>query len=178
MSDPQAKDRVMVDIETLGLDVGSAILSIGAVRFAPGRVRDTAEWSISLASCQEHGLTIDADTLGWWLDQGPEAQEVLTGGDKLETVLTGFAEWFGDADEIWANSPSFDCEMLEHAYGVTGLVEPWEFYQERDFRTLDSLSVAPEMEQEGVEHDALADAVYQARVASETLERIERENNA
>jgi len=171
------KDRVMVDIETLGLDVGSAILSIGAVRFAPGRVNNRAEWSISLESCQEHGLEMDAGTLEWWLDQGEEANRVLSGGKDLETVLTAFAEWFGDADEIWANSPSFDCEILEHAYSQVGVVEPWEFYQERDFRTLDSLSVPPEMEQEGVEHDALADAVYQAKIASETLARIEGEND-
>jgi hypothetical protein len=168
----------MVDIETLGLDVGSAILSIGAVRFSAGTVDEWANWSVSLESCQEHGLEMDAGTLEWWLDQGEEANHVLSGGMELGTVLTEFAEWFGDADEIWANSPSFDCEMLEHAYAQVGLVEPWEFYQERDFRTLDSLSVAPEMEQEGVEHDALADAVYQAKIASETLARIDGENNA
>jgi len=168
----------MVDIETLGLDVGSAILSIGAVRFSAGTVDEWANWSVSLESCQEHGLEMDAGTLEWWLDQGEEANHVLSGGMELGTVLTEFAEWFGDADEIWANSPSFDCEMLEHAYAQVGLVEPWEFYQERDFRTLDSLSVAPEMEQEGVEHDALADAVYQAKIASETLARIDGENDA
>jgi len=174
----KAKDRVMVDIETLGLEKGSAILSIGAVRFSAETLSDGAEWSISLESCQEHGLEMDAGTLEWWLDQGEMANRVLSGGQELETVLTQFAEWFGDADEIWANSPSFDCEMLEHAYTQVGLVEPWEFYQERDFRTLDSLSIAPEMDQEGTEHDALADAVYQAKVASETLARIDGENNA
>jgi DNA polymerase III epsilon subunit-like protein len=38
MSDTQDTeiDRVMVDIETVGIEVGSAIVEIGAVQFAPG----------------------------------------------------------------------------------------------------------------------------------------------
>jgi len=49
---------------------------------------------------------------------------------------------------------------------------PWEYYDERDYRTLSSLPIAPEVEQDGVEHDALADAKHQAHVAAATLKRI------
>ena len=48
---------------------------------------------------------------------------------------------------------------------------PWAFYEERDFRTLKNLPDAVEVEHEGTEHDALDDAIYQARYALENLRR-------
>ena len=168
-----APNRVMVDIETLGLDAGSALVSIGAVRFDSDGVGETFEESVSVASCQAAGLTIDGETLEWWLTQDAAAREQLTGGIELAAALKRFAEFYHGADEIWANSPSFDCEMLEAAYEAIGETAPWAFYEERDFRTLSSLAVAPEPEQAGVEHDALDDARHQAEIAAETLRRIE-----
>lgn len=167
-------DRVMVDIETLGLEPGAAVLSIGAVRFDAGKLGETFQRSISLTSCQSNGLAIDAETLEWWLSQGDDAREQLVGGDELADVLEAFAGWFGDADEVWANSPSFDCAMLEAAYEQVGLETPWDFWQERDFRTLKSLSIAPEVDHDGVDHDALDDAKHQAHVAAATLKRLKK----
>ncbi|RAW44047.1 3'-5' exoribonuclease [Halorubrum sp. 48-1-W] len=166
-------DRVMLDIETLGLEPGASVVSIGAVRFDESGVGDTFERSISLTSCQRAGLTIDAETLEWWLAQDGEALDQLSGGDPLARVLEAFSEWYGDADQIWANSPSFDCELLETAYHAVDRDEPWMFYEERDFRTISSLPVAADVEFEGVEHDALDDAVHQAEVVSKTLAGIE-----
>jgi DNA polymerase III epsilon subunit-like protein len=164
----------MVDIETLGLEVGAAILSIGAVRFDRDGVGDQFYGSISLESCQEARLTIDAETLVWWLDQDQEALEQLTGGQDLHTVLSAFVAWYGDADEVWANSPSFDCEMLERAGEHVGIEMPWAFQEERDYRTLTSLPGTGEVqvEQDGTEHHALDDAEHQARVAAATLRKL------
>jgi DNA polymerase III epsilon subunit-like protein len=171
----QMTDRVMVDIETLGLKPGAAILSIGAVRFDESGTGEEFHRSISLESCQEAGLTIHAGTLEWWLSQDDEVSDILTGGDDLEHVLRGFDAFYGDADEVWANSPSFDCEMLAAAYDAVGMNEPWEFWAERDVRTLKKLSVAPDIErQDGEnEHDALDDARHQALLVGETLRRLE-----
>lgn len=166
-------DRVMVDIETLGLERGSAIIAIGAVRFGPGLLGDQYSGYISPSSCQEAGLEIDAETLEWWLDQDDEAREQLTKGLELRKILRSFKDWYGDADEVWANSPSFDCELLEAAFEAVNMGAPWEFHEERDYRTVKSLSVAPEVEQDGVEHDALDDAMHQAYIAAAALRRLE-----
>lgn len=171
-SEQGSPDRVMVDIETLGTEPGAAILSIGAVRFNARGLGDQFYRSIDRQSCGAAGLHVDDGTLEWWTDQSEEAREVLDGGEELDDVLSDFARWFDTADEIWANSPSFDCELLEAAYEAVDLVEPWEFYQERDFRTLKALPIAPEIEQDGTEHDALDDAKHQAYVAAATLGRI------
>jgi len=166
------KDRVMVDIETVGLEPGAAIVSIGAVRFDTDGLGEEFQRSIALASCQEAGLRLDAETIGWWLDQDPAVQEQLTGGDDLRAVLAEFSAWYGDADEIWANSPSFDCEMLERAYSAVGQDEPWGFQDERDYRTLRALGVDGRASRQGDAHDALADARYQASMASDILTQL------
>jgi DNA polymerase III epsilon subunit-like protein len=162
-------ERVMLDIETLGLEPGVAILSIGAVKFSRRGLGETFDRSISLSSCQEAGLTIDAGTLEWWLDQEDAAREVLAGGDRLGHVLPDFRAFYGDADEIWAYSPQFDCAILERAYEAFDEAPPWTYQDERDCRTLAALPVWPDLEQEGVEHDALDDAIYQAQQTVEVL---------
>lgn len=174
--------RVMADIETVGLERDCAIVEIGAVQFEPpSLIGETFHASVSLTSCQEAGLTIDADTLEWWLGDQPEiASEVLVGGDDLADSLIAFVDWYNDIEphEIWANSPSFDCEMLEHAGKQVGVPMPWDFYQERDVRTLDALPHDVDIEQDGVEHTALDDAIYQARVAGEILDSLEGDDGS
>jgi hypothetical protein len=167
-------DRVMVDIETLGLETGSAILSIGAVEFAKGGLGREFYEEISLSSCQEAGLEVDADTLEWWLDQDESVRGVLTGGRHLADVVIEFHTWFPEGAEVWANSPSFDCEQLEAAFHAVGSSEPWEFRDERCVRTTQSLPCAVEVETDGDEHHALHDAKRQARSVSRTLSKIDR----
>lgn len=168
----------MIDIETLGLEPGAAILSIGAVTFSESGLGDPFYEEVSLPSCQSAGLEIDAGTLDWWLNQSDQVNSVLTGGQPLEEVLAEFTAWLPATDrEIWANSPSFDCAILEAAYQAVGREAPWTYEDKRDVRTIKSLPIAPDLEMEGNEHDALDDAKYQARVVSETLRALDREDN-
>jgi len=55
--------RIMLDIETLGLEAGAAILSIGAVKFDTDGLGAEFSGEIDLESCQDAGLAIDAETL-------------------------------------------------------------------------------------------------------------------
>jgi DNA polymerase III epsilon subunit-like protein len=168
--------QVMLDIETLGREPGCAVMSIGAVKFGPGGLGEEFYRTISLESCALHELTVETDTLSrCMLEQGPAALKELNGDSRLEVALTAFIRFYGDADEVWANSPSFDCEILEAAYEAAGLKEPWGYYEERDHHTLRKLPQAPshdEIEDAGTEHKALNDAKYQARQAYITLDRI------
>lgn len=166
-------DRVMIDIETLGRSPGCVIVAIGACRFDVQEVGETFEADISPTSCQDFGLTIDAETLEWWLTQGPEARKQLMGGDGLADALADFNRFISDADELWANSPSFDLEILDAAFEACGVDAPWEFYNERDFRTIKNLGVEHGIEQDGIEHNAVDDAIHQATVAAAVLDEIE-----
>jgi DNA polymerase III epsilon subunit-like protein len=166
------KDRVMVDIETLGLERDSAILSIGAVRFDRTGIADRFHEFIDQRTCQAAGLSVDIETLDWHLSQGTFGGRELVDGRELEVALEYFTEWYGDADEVWANSPSFDCEALEYAGELVGVEMPWHFSEERDVRTLKNLPVAEDIEHRGTEHDALDDAVYQARLVASALDQM------
>jgi hypothetical protein len=167
-------DRIMIDIETLGTDPGAAIVSIGAVAFGrDGRTETPFHRSISLQSCQRHGLHIDAETLAWWLDEDPRlAAKTLPGGDPLPDVLSDLAVVLAPADEVWANSPAFDCVILEAAYDAVGQDLPWEYWQTRDARTVTELA-AVDLPQDGTEHDALDDTRHQVEEVGEALERLE-----
>ena len=166
----EKNQRVMVDIETLGTDPGAVIVSLGAVRFGNGRDRETYFESIDPKSATNAGLEIDAKTLEWWLERNERQQAQLRGGYPLEHVLTDFNEFVAGAEELWANSPSFDLAIIKAAMDAVEITPSWEFYQERDFRTLKNLPGRPQIEQEN-KHHALADAEYQATVAEEMLER-------
>lgn len=170
-SEEETTKRVMVDIETLGTEPGCAILSVGAIEFDTDGLGFEFHERVDLCSCEAAGLRLDADTVQWWATQDNVA-DVLTGGGDLETVLAEFVRGVEDADEVWANSPSFDLAILKAAGDAVGVEMPWAFYQERDFRTLKNLPVAVELEHGGTEHDALDDARHQAERARQTLRRM------
>jgi DNA polymerase III epsilon subunit-like protein len=157
-------DRVMIDIETLGTEPGTSIIAIGAVRFdLTDGVTDDLFASVDIESCQDHGLTIDAETLSWWLLKDGDARKQLPNGDPLPEALHALREFVGECDEVWANSPAFDCAILRSAYDAVGLETPWEYYHERDYRTIrETVDMWPDKEQGGIAHNALDDARYQA----------------
>jgi len=167
---------VMLDIETLGLEPGASILSIGAVKFDTDGLGERIHRSVGLRSCEAAGLTIDTETLQWWLKQDDGVRAQLRGGKPLGSTLAAFDRFYDDLnpDEIWANSPAFDCAILEAAYDAVEGEAPWDFYERRDLRTLRNLGIEGGAEREGPEHDALADARYQAREAAVLLREVQR----
>lgn len=167
-------DRVMVDIETLGTDPGAVIVSIAAVKFGNGRKHETFYRSVSPQSATNAGLHVEGGTLEWWLEQDADPRKQLTGGDALGRALADFNDFVSNAEELWANSPSFDLAILAAAMDAVEIEPTWEFYQERDYRTLKNLPGKPDLENTD-EHHALSDAVHQAEVAETMLERYEEQ---
>lgn len=170
MSDPISTDdptrpEIMIDIETLGTNPGACIVSIGAVRFsrADGIGEEFFE-SVNLADAQDQGLHIDAGTVTWWLTQSAEARDQLDGGVLLDTALRRLGDFIPDGATVWANSPAFDCVLLQSAYRAVGRDCPWKYYQQEDYRTLrNELGFEEDDSAAGVKHNALADARRQTR---------------
>lgn len=163
-------DRVMLDLETLGTEPECAIVQIGAVRFGTDGLGETFEAQVDAESCERVGLDTDAATMQWWVTQD-NAEAVLTGGDDITAVLKQLDHYLHGVDELWANSPAFDCAILDAAFEAIGMDAPWEYYQERDYRTLSHLAIAPDDDHDAA-HDALADATHQAEQAAEILRRL------
>lgn len=157
--------RVMLDLETLGTTPGSVILSIGAVRFGGGEILDTFHEIIAPKSCVDLGMNVDIGTVQWWMQQSDEARQQLTlPGSPLKSVLRRFADWLADDDsEIWGNGAASDNVWLAEAYRLAGIAQPWSFRGDRCYRTIKNLHPEIEFEPFGTAHNALNDAIAQAK---------------
>lgn len=171
---------IMVDLETLGQRPGCTILSIGAVAFDPstGEV-DSANGFyvvVNRESCELHKLEEDQSTKDWWAKQSAAARKVLDqANDKsksydLVEALDMFGTWMTSLAskrqlKMWGNGSDFDNAILAVCYARAGLPLPWEFWNNRCYRTLKNLVPTVAMARSGTYHNALDDAISQAQHA-------------
>lgn len=167
---------IMFDIEALDIRPTAAIASIGAVLFEPHSdwIGDTFHLHVSLENCQRHGLTFGASTITWWMGQDDTARQTLINGQldaaPLITALEAFSAFCPTGADIWCNGNSYDMPILANAYHAVGIDTPWHFYNERDLRTLKGLNKTLRIERSGTHHNALDDAIYQARLVQHILQ--------
>ena len=164
--------NIMIDLETLGTVPGCGILSIGAVSFDE---KYKFYSTISRSSCSSLGLHEDPDTMVWWNRQSKEAkEEAFSGITPIKGALMDFALWYSrtelDARDgkafIWSNGADFDLPILRYAYRAVGLTPPWTAYRGRCYRTYKNLPENKGIKGEeiaGTKHNALDDAIFQAR---------------
>lgn len=171
--------HLMVDLETMSNKGNAAIVSIGAVAFEPsrGEIGPTFYSVVDLTSCERAGLHIDADTVRWWMKQSAEARSaIIAEGSDLSLALSNLGafsrENLTDNVRVWGNGVDFDNVILRNAYNAVGLDPFWKFYNNCDVRTIVELGrsagIDPKrtLEFEGEQHNALADAIHQAKYVS------------
>lgn len=173
---------VMIDLETLGRRAGCAVLSIGAVEFCPRRGLGKELYVvINRPSQRELGLHEDPETLKWWLSQTEAARQVLEDAedkkavtlDKALAQLTTFLTPLGlRRVKIWGNGGDFDNAILTNLYAAIGQNVPWDFWNNRCYRTLKNLVPSEKLKREGTYHNALDDAKTQAMHAVELMRRL------
>ncbi|AUR91799.1 ribonuclease H-like domain protein [Vibrio phage 1.164.O._10N.261.51.A7] len=176
--------HVMLDIETLGSKTNSVILSIGACYFdlLTGEIGDTLNIPVSAESCVSAGLDIDASTVLWWMNQHKDAQDKITEGQKkampLGGALNSLSGFINSDAQVWGNGATFDNVIIKNAYEKMHMDAPWKFWNDRDVRTIVELGYQigfnpkRDMPFEGVRHDALADAVHQAKYVSAIWQKL------
>lgn len=165
---------IMVDLETLDTRPTAVILSIGAclVNWRTGEPTHPFYAVVDLASSREAGLTESQATMDWWSRQSAEARSVFTDPSavSLQQALTGFAVYLQEFDQkkvrIWGNGSDFDNVIMANAYDALGFDAPWRFYNNRCFRTVKNVFAdrIQEPDRAGVYHNALDDALHQARI--------------
>lgn len=172
-------NHVMIDIETLGVSVTSPVVSIGACFFDPmfGTIGQGFYERVDMASALSCG-TIEASTIEFWMTKAEQpARDALFDGERhiMPVTLKKLSEFFlnADADQVyvWAKGPSFDIAILERLYALHLQRAPWHYRNVRDVRTVEALAeeINPawnHVEQVGTSHNALSDAIYQARCVS------------
>jgi hypothetical protein len=160
--------HVMLDLETWDTGNDAVIVSIGACKFNADDILDRFHVAIDPASSQRFGLKIGAACMLWWLD--PERDEARRNWlalpkVELEPALYGFAGWATSGQPIaamWGNGSTFDNVILRSSYNAVGLEYPVKFWQDHCYRTAKSYTDVA-LVREGVHHNALDDAISQAK---------------
>ena len=181
--------HVMVDLETMGKKHNAPIVAIGAVVFDPatGSIGESFYKVVCLESSVNWGAVIDPSTVIWWLKQSSEARSAIVNDDAipLQDALLQFREFVSDnvaggskKAQVWGNGASFDNSILRSSYDCIAEDYPWEYWNDRDVRTMVELGQAIGFDPkttipfEGSRHNALADAIHQARYVSAIWQRI------
>ncbi|WP_323084735.1 3'-5' exonuclease [Klebsiella variicola] len=181
--------HVMVDLETMGKKNNAPIVAIGAVVFDPatGSIGESFYKVVCLESSVNWGAVIDPSTVIWWLKQSSEARSAIVNDDAipLQDALLQFREFVSDnvaggskKAQVWGNGASFDNSILHSSYDCIAEDYPWEYWNDRDVRTMVELGQAISFDPkttipfEGSRHNALADAIHQARYVSAIWQRI------
>lgn len=181
--------NVMVDLETMGKKHNAPIVAIGAVVFDPatGSIGESFYKVVYLESSVNWGAVIDPSTVIWWLKQSSEARSAIVNDDAipLQDALLQFREFVSDnvaggskKAQVWGNGASFDNSILRSSYDCIAEDYPWEYWNDRDVRTMVELGQAISFDPkttipfEGSRHNALADAIHQARYVSAIWQRI------
>lgn len=180
----------MIDLETLSTEKNALILSVGAVKFEKERYSPDApvvekrfyrvlELHVNHAT-KRH---ISDSTLRWWFQQDKAIQDEIFGADfpnayvvspeDLVNELNSFLSPTGNAvdpmdnrDTVWANAPGFDLDILRTHYADfrRPYAIPWQFWQERDVRTLKNLLPKEKLPPRTGAHNALQDALWQVHI--------------
>lgn len=166
--------HLMLDYETLGhIPPNICTMSLGAVLFNATDVINKGYWVFSMADQIERGRVISADTLSWWMKQGPEAQVVLRESYAAKAteldVMTDFSKNFVKYEakknlKVWSAGAGFDVPITEYQLRANKLEIPWLFWNIRCYRTMKSMfDIEAPVQRGGVKHNALDDAMYQAQ---------------
>jgi hypothetical protein len=168
-------NHVMIDLETMGLGSDAAIIAIGAVSFnETDGIIDRFYEVVNLQSSMDLGLTVDASTILWWMEQKKEARREFTDTkvfkNDIKVALQNFTNWMSKlrmdsvqySIDIWGNGAAFDNVVLANAYKAAKMPVPWRFWEDRCYRTVSSMHDVDTFTRVGVHHNALNDAESQA----------------
>jgi len=166
----------MIDLETLGVEPDSVIITLGAIKFNPFS-DDEPDKGLYLRGdieeqSEKYNRTIDNNTLEWWSKQPQKIQDEAFGDHDRVTVtemLRQLNKWCVGLDYIWCQGPTFDFVMLQHLYKSAETPVPWNYWQIRDSRTL--FKMMPQDPRKAIQeqlHNALADCYYQAKCVQQS----------
>jgi hypothetical protein len=179
-NDAKAK-HFMVDIETLSLEPSTTvILSIGVVRFDKDGIYNTMKVLLPITTqLEELGRTTSKSTVDFWNRQPARVREAnvkalpTEDNDIVESLVALFCFINQGALDgpryVWAKDPDFDLVAIKSLAGAVDMEVPWKFYEPRSVRTILDLDkeatkqIRDEWDDGGMAHDALDDALCQAR---------------
>ena len=179
-----AKIHAMLDLETLGQSSNAFIVQIRITTFSlddPTYIRKSWTTNVDVWGLQE-GSEIDQSTIQWWQKQAVDVRErVMSGSQSLSNALREMMEWVewvntqDKIDSLWANSPSFDCVILDNACRRNRIDNKLpKFWAWRDMRTVVALAndMGAELPKLRNTHDAEQDVINQISLIEKAIDFI------
>ena len=175
-----------IDLETLGTKAGCVITQIGLTAF-DAEADDNYNTVSTLIhvdpqSALDFGMHVSWSTIAWWLQQNETARVGMATakGHRLDNAVNDTTEFVktncADRVRVWGNGATFDVTLLEAAYDLIKWPVPWQFRDVRDIRTIYGLKPCANIERPlaTVEHDAMADAIAQAKLVQLCIREINK----
>lgn len=162
----------MIDLEGLGTGPDTTILTIAAQAFDPftrGYFDQKYYARITLESQPDR--RIEQGTIDWWATQPDKArEEAFAEEDRipLDQALDELGRLIWHSKRIWAQGPTYDMNILEHAYKSYNKPIPWKYYAVRDSRTV--FGLVPNLNKYPASHHALEDCRRQIDLLHDALE--------
>lgn len=176
-------NHLMLDLETIGKRSNAGIIAIGAAFFCPhtGQQGKTFYVNVDIHSSIERGLSVNGSTIQWWMQQSDNARAIFNATDavELECALHDLIRFINanandfNTLQVWGNGASFDCVILRNAYTACEMLAPWQYWNERDVRTVVELGKQIDLNPkkknrfEGTQHNALDNASHQVNYVRE-----------
>lgn len=163
--------HLMVDLEGLATGPDTTILTIAAQAFDPfGSGYYAQHYYARVTLESQENRAIDDGTIAWWATQPEHAREEAFNEQNripLDQALEELARLIWHSTLIWSQGPTYDMNILEHAYKSYGKSLPWKYYQVRDSRTV--FSLWPDLPIPPTSHHALEDCRRQIGMLQTTL---------
>jgi len=162
--------HAMLDLETLSTKANAVISQIGACVFNEDIEYPTLHKHISISSCLHKGLVVEEATILWWMKQSDEVRAAFQKSSiGIKGALIAFQDWCriveqeaGKPIALWGNGASFDNAILSTAYARCHYRQPWQFWNDKCYRTVkNQFPEVPKVVPE-IAHNALSDAEAQA----------------
>lgn len=167
--------HLMIDLETLGTETRSVILSAGYCVFDPAlydpkdpkAILNSGHVFLDVEAQLYLRRTVSWNTIEWWMGQSEEARsqffDELRRYDPSELFVI-LEALFGQYsfEGVWAHGSTFDITMLQTLAEDLDVKVPWDFRIIRDTRTLFATADAGTPHKPTVKHNAMEDAIAQA----------------
>ena len=161
----------MIDLEGLATGPDTTILTIAAQAFDPfGSGYYDRHYYARVTLESQENRSIDNGTLEWWATQPEHAREEAfseQGRIPLDQALDELGKLIWHSQLIWSQGPTYDMNILEHAYKSYHKSLPWKYYMVRDSRTV--FSLWPDQPIPPTSHHALEDCRRQIGMLQNTL---------
>jgi hypothetical protein len=165
---------LMIDLEGLATGPDATILTIAAQAFDPfghGHYEQSYYARVTLES--QENRQIEQGTIEWWATQPAVVRDEAfdeQGRIPLDEALDGLGRLIWHSNRIWAQGPTYDMNILEHAYKSYNKPLPWKYYQVCDSRTL--FRLWPDQPIPPTSHHALEDCRRQIGMLQNTLRHL------